>query len=266
MYFMYIDESGDTAPISQGGTRFLVLTGCIVRDIDRVRIELDLRSIKRQYFQDEDVEIKSNFLRYANPDVSIGSPLKLHDRDQYNQLENALANYLKNLPVEIISVVIDKPEYWKKYPSQNPYEIAYLYLLERFQMFLKSENAIGICMIDPREGQVEKTFIGDSSARIHHMMRWKDGGHTMPWKKCENIVERLLYTTSESTIGIQVADLYCYPIFHVLRFNKSRDEYWRFKDITFPKFHRVNKKIDGYGLKFFPNTTKKDLKLFEIPF
>ena len=46
MKLMYIDESGDTAPISQKGKRFLVLTGSIIDDKDRVGIETDLRAIK----------------------------------------------------------------------------------------------------------------------------------------------------------------------------------------------------------------------------
>ena len=68
MYLMYIDESGDTIPLSQKGKKFFVLTGCIVSDRDRLKIEEDLRVIKKKYFQNEDIEIKSNFLRYANPE------------------------------------------------------------------------------------------------------------------------------------------------------------------------------------------------------
>jgi len=263
MYLMYIDESGDTIPITQKGNRFLVLTGCVINETQRSAIEIELRSIKKKYFQDEDIEIKSNFLRYANPDVSPHSPLKLHDREQYNKLEAEVSEYLKHLPIDLISVVIDKPAYWEQSPSQNPYEIAYLYLLERFQMYLKAKDSLGICVIDPREGQVEKTFIGDSLEKIHHAMRWKESDL---WKKCPNIIERLLYATSDGTVGIQIADLYCYPIFHIFEYNKSSDEYWRFKDITLPKLCKENGELDGYGLKFFPEKTKKGLKFFESRF
>ena len=190
MYLMYIDESGDTSPISQKGKRFLVLTGCIINEKDRVGIETSLRIIKKKFFQDEDVEIKSNFLRYANPDTQLYSPLKLNDREKYNNLESEMTIYLQKIPTELISIVIDKPAYWQQYPSQNPHEIAYLYLLKKFQKFLKSKGSLGICIIDPREGRVDKTFIGDTLEKIHHMMRWRDGDM---WKKCPNIIERLLY-------------------------------------------------------------------------
>jgi len=47
---MYIDESGDTISLSQGGKNFLVLTGCIIREEDKVSIETRLREIKQKYY------------------------------------------------------------------------------------------------------------------------------------------------------------------------------------------------------------------------
>lgn len=78
---MYIDESGNTIPLSQKGTRFLVLTGCIIHEIKIPKIESVFRNIKHKYFQNYDIEVKSNFLRYANPDLKESSPLKLNDRE-----------------------------------------------------------------------------------------------------------------------------------------------------------------------------------------
>ena len=253
MFLMYIDESGDTIPISKGGKKFLVLTGCIVNEIDRVGIEENLRKIKNRFFQDEDIEIKSNFLRYANPDREGNSPLKLNDREMYDALETTMKNFLISLPIVLISIVINKESYWKQYPSQNPYEIAYLFLLERFQQFLEDDNngSLGLAIIDPREGQVEKSFIGDSIKDIHHRMRWRDGA---VWKKCPNIVERLLYSTSEDTVGIQIADLYCYPVFHIHEYDKKPEEYWRYEEITRLKLRCVKGECSGVGIKVFPWT------------
>lgn len=132
MQLMYIDESGDTSPISQGGKKFLVLTGCIIHENVRVLTETQLRKIKREYYQNPDVEIKSNFLRYANPDLTENSPLKLNDREKYNQLEDDVTKFLASIPIVLISIVIDKVAYWKQYPSQNPYDAAYIFLIERF--------------------------------------------------------------------------------------------------------------------------------------
>lgn len=176
MQIMYIDESGDTLPISQKGKKFLVLTGCIISENDIPKIESKLRGIKAKFFQNPDIEIKSNFLRYANPDLKESSPIKLNDRAKYDELEAKMTDFLKSIPVVLYSIVIDKESYWKQYPSQNPYDVAYVFLLERFQKYLEKEKAYGICIIDPREGQVEKHYIGQELDRLHNKMRWEPSG------------------------------------------------------------------------------------------
>ena len=110
---MYIDESGDTISLPQGGKGFLVLTGCIIKEEDKVAIEEEFRSIKQKYYQDSEIEIKSNFLRYANPDLPEQSPIKLKDRKKYDDLEKDVANLLKKIPVVLYSVVIHKTGYWR---------------------------------------------------------------------------------------------------------------------------------------------------------
>ncbi len=257
---MYIDESGDTISLPQGGKKFLVLTGCIVEDMDKIQIEERFRSIKQKYYQNPDIEIKSNFLRYANPNLLEKSPIKLKDREKYDELEKDITNLLKDIPVVLYSVVIHKTGYWKLYPSQNPYEVAYIFLAERFQMFLKENESLGICIIDPREGQVEKSFIGEELDHIHSLLRWEDHGF---WQKCPNIIERLLFATSEKTVGIQLADLYCYPVYHIFEYNKGKEEYWRFHEVTLPKLYKSSSgRLLGYGLKFFPDESKKGLHFF----
>ena len=114
MFIMYIDELGNTIPLSQSGTKFLVLTGCIIHENKIPKIESVFRNIKNKYFQSSDIEIKSNFLRYANPDLKESSPLKLNDRERYDDLEADMTKFLKNIPVTLYSIVIDKKAYWKQ--------------------------------------------------------------------------------------------------------------------------------------------------------
>ncbi|EKD79784.1 MAG: hypothetical protein ACD_40C00300G0002 [uncultured bacterium] len=262
MHIMYVDESGDTTPLTQGGKKFLVLTGAIIHEKDVLDVEKKFRAIKQDYYQDPDVEIKSNFLRYANPDITYDSPIKLHDREKYNQLESEITKLLQTIPTTVISIVIDKAKYWSQYPSQNPYEIAYVFLLERFQRYLDKIDGLGITIIDPREGQVEKHFIGNEISDLHDKMRWRDGS---VWHQCHRVIEKLLFSQSDKTVGIQLADLYCYPVFHMFEYNKKQGEYWRFDEITKKKLYSIGGKTEGMGLKYFPDKTKKDLRFFEDP-
>jgi len=273
---MYIDESGDTSTLEQGGSKFLVVTGCIIDEKNKQEIETKFREIKKRYYQKPDIEIKSNFLRYANPsiiDVNKMSPIKLYDKEQYDALQSDIQNFLKTIPVKLISSVIDKKGYWTKYPSQNPYEIAYIFLLERFQTFLQYENALGLCIIDPREGRVvEKKQMDRELSNTHNLLRWESGGF---WKPCPRIIEKILFSDSALTVGIQVSDLFCYPIYNVFEYNKKAGEYKWFDEISLPKIYYhstviessnksdLGPQIDGTGLKFFPTETKKDFRFYE---
>ncbi|MDP3974811.1 MAG: DUF3800 domain-containing protein [Candidatus Jorgensenbacteria bacterium] len=238
---MYIDESGNTAPLQQNGSKFLVLTGCIVHQNEKYDIEVEFRKIKEEFYQNPDIEIKSNFLRYANPDITeISSPIKLNSRERYDELERKIAEFMKKIPARLIAVAIDKVGYWSQYPAQNPYDAAYIFLLERFQEFLEAENELGLCIIDPREGTVQKKYIDKNLDQTHNLLRWDDHGF---WKMCPRIIERVLFSSSDLTIGIQLTDLYCYPIFHIHEYGKKPSDYWRFKVVTEPKLVKPIKKF-----------------------
>jgi hypothetical protein len=264
---MYIDESGNTASFQEEGTKILVLTGCIINEIDKIKIECKFREIKEKYYFNPDIEIKSNFLRYANPDIiDINSPIKIHSRKKYDALEKDITEFLKEINISLISIVIDKKAYWERYPAQNPYDAAYIFLLERFQTFLQFKDSLGLCIIDPREGSVEKKHIDKELDKVHNLVRWEDGGF---WKKCPRIIERILFSSSDLTVGIQICDLYCYPFFNIFEYNKKKEDYWRFDELSYLKlyFHEkdINGKpiIDGVGLKFFPKETKKDFQFYK---
>ncbi len=258
MKLLYVDESGDTSPITQGGSKFLVLTGCIIDEKQFLPIENRLREIKHKYYGNPDVEFKSNYIRNANPDIPSGkSPLKLHDRQKYNELEADMTDFLNTIEVTNISIVIDKAEFWGKYPAQNPYDTAYVFLVERFNLYLRDNDCLGMVIIDPREGRVEKAFVGDHLRNVHDGMRHPAAAGTgSSWQsKTERVIERLLYSASEDTIGIQIADIYCYPVAHIYEYNKKANTYWRFMETCIPKLRTNGSgQFMGYGLKIYPNT------------
>lgn len=261
---MYIDESGDTQKTDEeDSARVLVLTGCIIEESKKTIIERDFRMLKEKYYQKPDIEIKSNFLRYANPDINIDLPLKLAGRTVYDALEGDIAGFLKNIDINLIVIVIDKKAFEKAHPDENPYDMAYIFLCQRFQSFLERKESLGLCIIDPREGGVEKRYFDKQLDEVHNLLRWQKIGF---FEKCPRIIERVLFSSSDLTVGIQIADLYCYPVFNVFEYNKKREEYWRFDKLTCPKIYcsgQVKNAPSGPGFKFYPEATKKDFRFFE---
>jgi len=93
-------------------------------------------------------------------------------------------------------------------------------LLERIQICLTEHNSLGIVIIDPRDGRVEKKFIGDGLERIHHKMRF--GNMPISKKPTPNIVERLLYSDSKTQLGYSLRTYIAIPYFIFLNTIKSR--------------------------------------------
>jgi hypothetical protein len=225
MKLFYIDESGDTAPLENGGTKIFTLAGTIIDDSDYQNIEEPLRQIKQKYFNNPDIEIKSNFLRYANPLIKIDSPLKLNLKEKYDDLEAEVTKLLIDIPVQVIATAINKTDYWQNSPSGNVYAHAYEKLLLQFQKYLAKENERGLCVIDPRENMGEKHYFGNEINDLHERLR-----HIK--NNVPNIIEKLLFSESHQTIGIQLADLYGYPLFHIQEYRKNPSEYWRYNETT----------------------------------
>ena len=146
MYLMYIDESGDTITLQQNGSSVLVLTGCIIDEKGKRDIESSFREIKKKYYQNSEIEIKSNYLRYANPkiiDPEKFSPIKLYDQQQYNLLQTEIQGFLKK---------VSKSNPWKPGEEKefklktDGIEIVYAdyvppYVL--FEIALKAEDPVG---------------------------------------------------------------------------------------------------------------------------
>jgi hypothetical protein len=98
-------------------------------------------------------------------------------------------------------------------------------LLLQFQKYLAKENQRGLCIIDPRENMGEKHYFGNEINELHEHLRHID-------TSVPNIIEKLLFSESHQTVGIQLADLYGYPVFHIKEYAKKPSEYWRYHEIT----------------------------------
>ncbi len=77
-----------------------------------------------------------------------------------------------------------------------------------------------------------KTNLDKEIDAVHHHLRWNPNYYG---DQCSNIIERVLFSPSDLTVGVQIADLYCYPIFHVHEYGD--EAYWRYQETVIPKFH-----------------------------
>ncbi len=117
-----------------------------------------MRKIKRAFFDDENVEFKSNWFR-------IPKERRKRYLEHYGLTETELRIITKEIyrvileaPITIIASVIDKKLMIAKYKERafNPSSFAYELLMERFQFYLKSVDGYGKVIMDDISGKTPK--------------------------------------------------------------------------------------------------------------
>ncbi len=206
VYLFYVDESGEREYTSKG--RYFVLTALGVQGQHWKALNSKVLTLKRKYFNDVDVEIKSNWLRmpgerqkrYLARYVITAADLKAFTDELYDVL---LA-----YDVVIIAAVIDKEQMRRQYVSpQSPNSLAYRLLFERIEMFLakRADNDYGIVIFDKiTKLEVEKQGYEDLLSRQHQRYLEK-GTDFLP---INHIVEGLLFIPSFENNLLQLADLF----------------------------------------------------------
>ncbi len=259
---MYVDESGSTSPFSPSNNssrvaeKHFVLSGCLVTGAELQRLSVLFRDFKKRFFDGQDLELKSNSVRYASPDRPHGSsgPLAefFPDAHRYQIFQEGLRGLLRGAQVKLLLAVVDKSQtlHSKDYsgPQEAIYQWSYTQLLSSFQKYLEEHDDHGICIADPRQGNVDKGLM-----RMHDVVRWNESPN---WKKCDRIVEKLLFSESSSTLGIQLSDLLGYPIYHHLKYGLGHKG-----SKTWLSLSRL-KLLKPYGVVYFPWNSKKGHPFF----
>jgi len=256
VYLFYIDESGEREYASHA--RYFVLSALGVRVDEWRSINTDVMALKRTYFQDIDVEIKSNWLR-------IPKERKKRYLDPYPIAEDELAEFtnkvydiLLSYNTLLIAAIVDKTQMQQRYSTpQAPSSLAYRLLFERVENFLVKQAQHGILIFD-KITELEVTKKGYENLLSRQHQRYMEKG--TEYVQISQIVEGLLFIPSHENNLLQLADLCAYNTYR--QFVDHGDE-WRVKRrfaTKYPYFERVEGKFDrsptgtinGYGLKLFP--------------
>lgn len=258
MYLFYVDESGEREYTSTG--RYFVLTALGVQGRDWKPLNSDVLTLKRTYFDDVRVEIKSNWLRI--PDERRRCYLDFFEiveadlRAFTDKLYDALLAY----DVVLIAAVIDKSQMKRQYTApQSPSSLAYRLLFERVEMFLanRTEEDYGVVIFDKiTELEVRRRGYEDLLSRQH--LRYLERG--TEFLSINHIVEGLLFIPSHENSLLQLADLCGYNIYR--QFVDYGDEWEPLKKFThrYPYFELIEPKLycspagiyAGWGIKKFP--------------
>ena len=256
MYLFYIDESGqrDKVLFTNGGNtpnHIYVLTAVGLYENDWNKFDqeisrLKLGIIKRNNLKLElsDCEVKSSLFR--SPKARKSSPFFNNiPQEDIDKLQTEFYNQLDSAKAVLISVVIDKRALDKGTSIEKMHQKAYEFLLERIRNHMKSNdskhNAI-IIMDD-----TGKNF--NRNIAMLHAKFQREGNKNVKFGK---VIEYPLFTASELSNGIQLADLCAYNIFRA--FVREDFTYTFFENqLKYYAKHTKTGVIFGAGIKVWPN-------------
>lgn len=254
MFLFYVDKSGnlsDSYDLHKHDVLYVISAVSIFHKrwhgfesvINRKKEQLYLKYGSRLTLAD--CEIKSNWIRIPNERKNHPFLSLLNDHDMLD-LTELFYYQLKYHHMNVFSVVIDKRYLHSYFDRDKLHRKCWELLIEMIERFLRNEHPKhqGIIIVDD-----EDTKTNQSLAMKHWFL--KSTG-TYSGLLIKNIVEMPLFTRSELSNGIQLADLIAYNIHRAFRDN----------DPEYPFFKRIkphiwfNKWLGGLiGLTVFPDDT-----------
>lgn len=260
-YSIFIDESGERE-YGDKTSAYFVYNGIVIKKKDIAAIEEDVRKIKRAFFDDENVEFKSNWFRiprerrkrYLEPYELTETELRIITKEIYRVILEA--------PITIIASVIDKKLMIAKYKERafNPSSFAYELLMERFQFYLKSVDGYGKVVMDDISGKTPKghhykQLINKLHSQIYSF------GTTIQKLKIDRVPKPPSFWPSTKSNLLQLTDFCAYNVFRQFRnygkeWNDPRTKvlplYAHLK-LIIDKYHQgPGSQLRGYGIVRFP--------------
>jgi Protein of unknown function (DUF3800) len=121
---MYVDDSG--SPNAKDNTDYYVISGLIIHETDIRQVEIRTQEYKCKYFQEyADTEIHVHDILKSQHEFSV---LTL---ERKYELLDSLYMFIDILPINVISVGIDKINLIRYYPHWNTFNAAWTFLTEK---------------------------------------------------------------------------------------------------------------------------------------
>ena len=243
--------------------RFFTLTGCLFDRDSFFNAAYLLRTVKQQTWRAE------------------GKKVLFHSRDIRRQLGPfnlppkkreafiaSLSNALGFVTCTVFSISFDLYEYVQGGYQFDPYEVAFDYLLERVVDCLRikeKDSDPRIAMVFEARGKQENQRLLEHAAKLVYESgtKWARRVSLQRWVRGVFFNEK---STEEDGLnlypGIEIADLFSYPIHRLIRYGHGGKDY----EIVKTKFYgypRIHKK----GLVLFPKSfAEKNKKQLQPPF
>jgi hypothetical protein len=210
-YRLYIDEVGnhDLKHVENPNLRFLSLTGIMIEsEYLRQVIKPEINKIKETFFESDPDE---PVIFHRKEIINKRGPYRvLWNEDIEKRFNDCLLKALKKWEYKVITAVIDKKEHKDKYHiwRYHPYHYCLTVILERFAIFLNSENAKGDIMVESRGTKEDKKLCSCYKQLYNNGTDFVDNE---TFQKRFTSKELKVKPKWKNITGLQIADLIAYP-------------------------------------------------------
>ena len=262
-YVMFVGENGNGGKINDIfkkinsnipiniDDKYFTITGCIFEKTNYSKMRNDIRKLKSKYWNNGYYnDTKHNDTRYV---CFHSRDIRRHDGAFNDSVINHsnfikdLSNMLVNIDCMIISVSINLEEFIRQGHLENVYEKGFDLLLERY-IYATKNNKKGIIMLESRGKKDDKELLKHIYDIIHNK-----GKNKISTKEFEDKIVGVYFNPkwydghSSTFCGLEIADLFSYPIHQYIKYKKENLSFNVIKDkiVCYPKF-------ENKGIKVFP--------------
>ncbi len=251
MHIFFLDESGTPPSAKSRRDKYFVIGGLVIPDGVWRKVRDDLYGMKlRRKIRGE---IKWRYFSpnnddEANPMRNLGQDKKNEIRTEMYQIINSVKSIKAMACVACIEAAYQLPSVTC---ADDLYHFTYKPLSERFQYYLQDlsrsvgRTETGIIVADHRGPQPDAKF-----RSAHERLLGANGDFT---SKYQNLVESLFFLPSETSVGVQLADMVAGAVWR--KYEKGDDFWYRRLEPAIRK--SAEGQVEGYGIIKFPKGSWK---------
>lgn len=261
MYIFYVDESGrpNLDDKSMADDPWFVMTAVGVHCDNWIAIDTEISRLKNCYFPNIKpikIELKSSNIRSAGGKHPV-FPFGTIPLTKLSQLVEEIYAIYDRFDLPIISVVINKRHHKDKYTSigkrpEFPYQLAFKILVERIDWFLQNKNDNKQDRNKEFAFAILDEYIGQYKVTRTNLLWYQEKG-TFAKDRIDNIKEVPFFNVSTYSQLLTLPDFPAYNIHHA--FWRDKPDYAYFTR-QLPRYYRKDGKLQGCGIKLFPDDKK----------